>query len=228
MPKRPAAKYTTDFSGVRGIVPPRPHKYKKKRIHEEPAYGASTSSTSAMEESLRNSTDTEEDHEVQNRGLKCARQNRSFAKQVKKRLNKWHSVTGTPACVLFLKGDAVLCEGPAYLKDNFGKDKNIQTAFLQAVAHQKKVVSDADEASTTRVTLPPRGREINVVDLRSIVTSCVTMGSEGYTSPHWGKEEYKPCWWPDEIPYLAPKSGKSKISKKTACANHGILSFLFG
>ena len=52
MPKRPAAKYTTDFSGVRGIVPPRPHKYKKKRIHEEPAYGASTSSTSAMEESL--------------------------------------------------------------------------------------------------------------------------------------------------------------------------------
>ena len=28
--------------------------------------------------------------------------------------------------------------GPAYLKDNFGKDKNIQTAFLQAVAHQKK------------------------------------------------------------------------------------------
>ena len=26
-------------------------------------------------------------------------------------LNKWHSVTGTPACVLFLKGGAVLCEG---------------------------------------------------------------------------------------------------------------------
>ena len=26
-------------------------------------------------------------------------------------LNNWHSVTGTPACVLFLKGGAVLCEG---------------------------------------------------------------------------------------------------------------------
>ena len=46
MPKRPATQYTTDFSGFSGIVPHDPH---KKRIQEEPANRASTSSTSAME-----------------------------------------------------------------------------------------------------------------------------------------------------------------------------------
>ena len=43
-------KYKTDFSGVRGIFPSSPHK--KERMQEEATDGASTSSTSPMEESL--------------------------------------------------------------------------------------------------------------------------------------------------------------------------------
>ena len=42
-------KYKTDFSGVRGIFPPSPH---KKRMQEEATERASTSSTLPVEESL--------------------------------------------------------------------------------------------------------------------------------------------------------------------------------
>ena len=42
-------KYKTDFSGVRGIFPPSPH---KKRMQEEATDEATTSSISPVEESL--------------------------------------------------------------------------------------------------------------------------------------------------------------------------------
>ena len=30
---------------------------------------------------------------------------------------------------------------------------------------------------------------------------------KGYCSPHWGKAEYRPCWWPQEIPFVSPYAG---------------------
>ncbi|KAM7443761.1 hypothetical protein ABFA07_007482 [Porites harrisoni] len=39
------------------------------------------------------------------------RKNAKFAKQTRKRLNKWHSETNNPAFVIYLRGGAVLCEG---------------------------------------------------------------------------------------------------------------------
>ena len=108
----------------------------------------------------------------------------------------------------------------------------LQFCFIDSVVRN---TNEAERSPT--VTLPPKGRDATVYDLRNIVTSCVTMGKEGinyvhsfqsafvmlsnfhlnqttlflgYTNPHWGKPEYKPCWWPDDIPYLAPKSGSKE------------------
>ncbi|CAH3030077.1 unnamed protein product [Porites evermanni] len=149
------------------------------------------------------------------------KQNRSFVKQIRKRLDKWYSATKTPACVIYLRGGTVLCEGPEFLKARFGRNVDIQRKFLLAVLNHGNNVQSEEEISSENVngeahfpvSLPPEGGNYKVEDLRKIVTSCVTIGKSGYCNPYWGNAEYRPCWWPQEIPFASPCTGKSRLSK---------------
>lgn len=50
----------------------------------------------------------------------------------------------------------------------------------------------------------------------TILTKASLILIPGYTNPHWGKPEYKPCWWPETIPFLSPGCG----SKKCLCLTY--------